>query len=1308
MKRRLAIAFLASVLLLVGGSLALLHTGWAGARICALTEAKVSSAAGLPLSLSRCRIHPLRLRVSAERVRLGPPEAPIFTADAVSARLAPVQAFGRRIHIEELTAVKPRLVLRLPPPDPARKGACPPPILSQFDLHHLQVENGSLDLTLPSGEHVAVDRFDIRSAPAGRPSLRSFASVVKRSRIVVELGPAQVEAGGRRFAVNQARADAEIALDLSRLDLREAEVVGEGLRLTGRGEVANLCAPSLDLDLSVRAPLPALFALLRKPVSSEGSLAADVHVAGKPAAPSLKGEVRLEGAKIGPYSPGDAKIALQFARGDLVIEKLEIPFRTGGSVFVKGALKFGREVGLTAEVETRQMEFAELLERLGLDYSHVMMRLSSRSKISGTAWPFKLAGEAAVDIQDFRVLDHPWYRYRPGEPTALDFGQGHLDTGVRIGLEGIRIERGRARVGEETLGIEGELFFKDDRGFHLALDGGVDLGELRHVSAVPWAGRLALTGSIRAPTYGNPRIEGHARARGFRFLQLDLGDLAASVSYDRLTLRVEDGEGTKGDTRYTVEAEVDFDRTPVFLASSRATAQGRLRDLFEATMPWIPTARTLRDALDATVSAEGKSSGPVTALNAEFDARLGRGALHGRPFEAGRARGRIVAGRRAVFDRAELRLGQAEVRGSGKLELDRRMGWDLELSFSGVRLADLALPGGPWAGSASGRATLAGSLAEPAIRFAANGDGVTFHEVPVGTVQLGGSLVGEKLAMTGSAEGLRFAGSARLAGDMPFQASAELDLDDVSRLVPGGPPAGLRAQVKGEASGEGKLADLANARARVLLTRLQGGYGDFKVDNKDPVVILVDRGRIELESFTLQGVNTEFALAGARSARGDLDFGAGGSLDLRLLGGLVPSVSAPRGQLSLDAHIGGTGAQPLLVGAGRIRDAGFQVRDLPIVFAKMNGDLAFSQNRVLFHELAATVNGGRTTLRGEVELSRLAPEKLRVEVELDTVPMTIPSYIPSWVSGQLTASGSPEALTLAGKLHVLRASYTEKVDLEKSILELKHRRAAPKPYDKSGEWLRYDVALVVDGDARVDNDLIKGGVKGEVTVTGSAAAMGLVGSLAMTPGSRATFRGNEFNLSHAVVDFNDRHRIHATFDVQGEAQVRDYQVFMRYFGTLEDPQLQLTSTPALSQQDIITLLSLGITARDTAATAGMSGAATAAAAQALFSASGLDEQVRRFLPREGPFKDISMRMTSAYSEGTGQVEPRAELEGKVADRFRLRYQAPLSGARGQRAQVELRLSEHTSLQYQWDNDNPDVSNVGDHGIDLKLRWEWND
>jgi translocation and assembly module TamB len=315
------------------------------------------------------------------------------------------------------------------------------------------------------------------------------------------------------------------------------------------------------------------------------------------------------------------------------------------------------------------------------------------------------------------------------------------------------------------------------------------------------------------------------------------------------------------------------------------------------------------------------------------------------------------------------------------------------------------------------------------------------------------------------------------------------------------------------------------------------------------------------------------------------------------------------------------------------------------------------------------------------------------------------------VSGRVDAFGSPDAMTLAGNLRVLRASYTERFDLDKRIVRFgAGPRAEVRPYDKSAEWLRFDLRFVVDGDARIDNDLARGQARGEFSLTGTLASYGLVGNLALLPGARAFYRGNEFALSRAVVDLTDRTRVRVALDVSGEAALKDYRVFLHLHGDLDDPKLELSSTPILSQQDILTLLSMGYTSRDvTASGSSIGAAATAAAAQALFAVSGLEGQLRRFVPPGGAFQDFTVRLTSAYSKTSMTVEPRWEFETKALDnRLRVRYQAPLSGqSRGQKAQVEYRLNDRAGIQLQWDNDNIDVAG-GDLGADLKLRWEWKD
>ena len=237
------------------------------------------------------------------------------------------------------------------------------------------------------------------------------------------------------------------------------------------------------------------------------------------------------------------------------------------------------------------------------------------------------------------------------------------------------------------------------------------------------------------------------------------------------------------------------------------------------------------------------------------------------------------------------------------------------------------------------------------------------------------------------------------------------------------------------------------------LDEVQAGHAEFKVAAAAPVVITASRGRVDVQALTLVGPNTELTVSGSRAPSGQLDLAAAGTADLRLLAGLVPDLKRPHGQLAVEARVTGTIADPVLIGAGRLRDAGFQLKTTSILFSELHGALAFTQNRVLFEELSASVNGGRGRLTGELELASFVPVRLRVEALLDEVPVAVPAYLPATLSGRIEAAGSPDATTVTGRLHVVRARYTADLGLERSLLELRRRpppRRAPTTRRASG------------------------------------------------------------------------------------------------------------------------------------------------------------------------------------------------------------------------------------------------------------------
>jgi translocation and assembly module TamB len=1313
-KRRIALGFLAFLLLSIGGALWLASTPWAGRKLCDLAERKAREAAGLEIAFGACRVRPLRLGVDLDDVRVGPAGKPVFAADSVSIRLAPLQALSRTIALDEVSVVRPRVNLVLPPPRPGQPPApCPPPLLQQFHLRRLQVEDGTASLTLPGGEEITVGRVDVRSKSEWIPTdLQSLATGARRSRVTVELGPTLLEAGGRQSLIDQGSLEADFAFDLSRLAVRDFHVEGEGLKVSAHGMVNNLCKPRLGLEVDAEGPLPALLSLARVRASSAGKASLKIQVSGPIDALDAAGQVQLAGARIGSYTPGDARAAFRLRGTNLEVSSVEIPFSGGGSIAARATVRLGGTPSLVAEAELKQVEFADLVSRLGLEGAHVMMKLDARAKVEGPLSPLRLAGDVAVDAHDFRVLDRSWEKWRPGLETVLDLPRGRIEAPVVITATGVEIgEGGKAMAGEGTLAVRGRLSFEDTGGFDLALDGGVDLTALRHIASVPMAGKGAFRGTAVAIPYGPPRIEGALSVREFHFLQLDLGDVTATaLATPDLVLRIRDGVGRKAESSYTVETTIDLGATPMRILPSQATARGRLHDLFDVVLPWLPSARLFQEAIEGSVQVSIPFEGEIPRVNMAFEGTLGRGTLWGRGFDWGRIGARIVEGEKAVIDVAELHRGEAVAEGTGTVHFPAPSPWSLSVDFADLPLDGMGLPGDGWGGTVDGDAEFGGSIDRPEIQFSLTGDQVRAIGMPIGSVDAKGVLRGRELTLDAGTAGVNFTARALLEGAMPYEASAEIDVEDLTRFLPGGPPAGLRAQARGRAAAKGNLEEVLESEARLVLDRVRLGYAEFRVSNKDPMVLTVARQRMGVESFTLQGTNTEFSASGSRARDGALDFTAAGTLDLRLLGGLLPAIVRTHGELTVDAAITGTFEDPHIVGGGRLADAGFRLRELPIEFAGMAGDLAFSQNLVLFDKLAATINGAPTQLRGEVGLSSFVPRRIRIEADLDRVPVAIPSWLPTVLSGKLEAFGSLDAMTLAGTLRVMAARYTEPFDLDKRILQVGAAPTAPpRAYDPAGEWLRFDIRFLVDGDARIDNDLVRGQARGELLLTGSLAAIGMTGSLAFLPGARGFYRGNEFLLTRATIDFTERNRLRMVLDVTGEAALKDYRVFLHVYGDLDDLKLQLTSTPTLSQQDIITLLSLGYTSRDATLGSNLGVAAGAAAAQALFSVSGLEQQLRRFVPQTGVFQDVNVRLTSAYSKTSLTVEPRWEFETKALDgQLRIRYQAPLSNqTRGQKAQVEYRLSDRAGIQVQWDNDNTDVSG-GDLGADFKLRWEWND
>jgi translocation and assembly module TamB len=379
------------------------------------------------------------------------------------------------------------------------------------------------------------------------------------------------------------------------------------------------------------------------------------------------------------------------------------------------------------------------------------------------------------------------------------------------------------------------------------------------------------------------------------------------------------------------------------------------------------------------------------------------------------------------------------------------------------------------------------------------------------------------------------------------------------------------------------------------------------------------------------------------------------------------------------------------VGTAELMDLRLALRDWPVSVKGMSGRVELTGQRVLLEHLQGQLNEGRVSARGDVRLERFLPQRLGLTVQLDEVPYRLTEDLPATFSGLLQVTGPARGFTVTGGLDIVKMRYQKALDVDAVLKSLQKRPTPTGPSLSSlstGEppkpWVIWDVNVHL-GDVRVDNNLAKAGLLGDVRLKGS----------------QAFFRNNPFTISQGQLEFQDPTGIEPVFEVQAQTQVREYLVKLHAFGKPADPQVLLSSEPALVEGDIVSLLTLGFTSsdRDTAATA-----SAGLAAEALFNVSGLDRQLQRFLPSNPVLRDLSFQLATTYNDATRQAEPTAQLESKfLSEQLKIGMTQPVSG-RGTRARAEYRFDDRLSAQAQWDNENSEAS-FGNLGLELKLSWE---
>ncbi len=1295
------------VLLAFAGGLALLRLPATWEVACTFARRTLPDVLGLDVGVGRCELDPLgsRLVIHGFSLFLPGTDTPIVAADTAEVQLGFLRPLTGRLTLALVRAQRPRVTVDLSkpaPPEPGKKpGMCFLEPLEHLRVAKLDITGAEVRVALPEGRRVEVSELDVRWAE--RWGVIELDAQARRG--LVRLGP-----GGRELALSNLAVAGAVDPDEALLELERAEVSLDDITTTVSGRVESLCDPHLALDAQVFLPLRTLYQARLLPKPATGHLWSRVSIAGRPDSPAVSLELSGSGLGYERFGPTNVTARLSYAGDSVRVEEVVVPVGAG-KVRATGRLgltpNFPLEVSLTAE----DASLGRLLDRAGVDGSWVDFPATLDAQLSGNLLPrFSLSGPLDLRTGRFVLATRAFDAPADKGVELLEFEKARAQAQVkiqadRVSFNHITVESGRSRVHGDVA-----LLINDGLGLDIQGHGDVDLSDFGHIAGLPWAGRGSATYSIQGPA-SDVKIEAGLSMRDFVFWNLSLGVLQGKLGYSGGVLSFPAFTGQKGRTQYYGKAAVGFTRLLTMKLEVNVPL-GRTEDLVDVVAGLSPSLAVMQGTLGGTATGRVEIDSPIEKLEGLVAFDVKDTTYFGRRMGDGAARLRFVDGKAMVLERTVLTgpLGRTWAEGTFTFAggLDYRFGGD------GLSLAEAVGPdvAGRMGieGSMVADGTVSGTAAIPVVDVTLKAPRVTFAGRNLGAMDLAGRMVDRDFEVWGrpfqDANGRM---SIKVQDGWPYEAQGSFTLPEIHPLLPAEPLwAGVSGEVSGSLTAKGLLLEPAGSQVNATVERLSLSRDGLRGENAGPIVLAWagTSGRVEVQPFRFVGQQVDLLLGGWMTPRG-LGVTVRGGLDLRMLESLMPDmVERATGRLTVDAEASGTLEAPSVVGSAELLDMRLAMRDWPVSVKAMSGRVELAGKRVLLEHLQGVVNEGRVSARGDVRLEGFWPQRLGLTVQLDEVPYRLTEDLPATFSGLLQVTGPARGFTVTGGLDIVKMRYQKALDVDAVLKSLQKRTSSlgPTPASVSEElrqpWVIWDVNVHF-GDVRVENNLAKARLLGDVRLTGTDLRPGLLGRVELAEGSQAFFRNNPFTISQGQIEFQDATSIAPVFEVQAQTQVREYVVKLHAFGKVEDPQVLLSSEPALVEGDIVSLLTLGFTSRDrdTAATA-----SAGLAAEALLNVSGLDRQLQRFLPSNPVLRDLSLRVATTYNDATRQAEPTANLESKfLSEQLKIGMTQPVSG-RGTRARAEYRFDDRLSAQAQWDNENSEAS-FGNLGLELKLSWE---
>lgn len=524
--------------------------------------------------------------------------------------------------------------------------------------------------------------------------------------------------------------------------------------------------------------------------------------------------------------------------------------------------------------------------------------------------------------------------------------------------------------------------------------------------------------------------------------------------------------------------------------------------------------------------------------------------------------------------------------------------------------------------------------------------------------------------------------------------------------------------------------------ADINLHAPQGGFwastGQVKIDElivrkgakklaaERPMLLLVKQGVINSNDFTITSGDSYLKLDVSDLSKERLNATLNGKLDLSLLGLFTPFISDLRGNMAISMALKGQVSKPAISGSAYVEKAYVKLNDMPHPFSNGRADVLFNDNQILINAVRADLAGGKVAGDGKITFNG-DNRPVDVRGTFTDVKINIPENFHTQGSGMVAITGNGFPYLMDIKYDVTGGEVTYEIG-EGSDGQASVQASAYLPkflYQDVFHPFYFQIETNLKQPVLVNNSLINTNVTGQVTAKGTPDRLILTGGFTPLPGGKVLFRDVPFDITSAYVEYDgvapDRAKIYLTAsaqvteistDDQQRNSEHQYDVNLLVQGRGRNAEILLTSSPALSQREIVSLLALGVTSgnRQEEGVPGAQAATTSTAIGAALIQKASGNRLKKSL-------GVDVKVSTSQQTTENAASPKVTLSKQWTPKFSASASSTLQASPNNNVKLEYKMNRNVSVVGSWDaketlEDQKDTSrNVFGLDLEYKLKFK---